>query len=172
MSQFQTTIVSANSKYDKVQQGFETYSPQEKNGYLLYQQNCSSCHVEPLFSSYEFANNGLPIDTFFNDYGVGAITMNSSDSLKFKIPSLRNLSYTYPYMHDGRFNKLKEVIDHYLGLNPNDKGLDNRLSKQIELTDNEQIDLIVFLLTLNDKDFVFEPKFQYPKQILRSTEGN
>ena len=113
MSQFLLTLISANSKYDRVQQKKEKFTPQENNGYLLFQKNCGSCHAEPLFSTYEFATNGLKVDTFYNDLGRFNVTKKAADSLKFKIPSLRNIEYTAPYMHDGRFKKLSQVLNHY-----------------------------------------------------------
>ncbi len=113
LSQFQLTLVSSNAKYDKVKMGKEAFTEQEKNGYQLYKNNCASCHSEPFFSNYNFENNGLPIDPTLNDLGRYVITENENDKRKFKVPSLRNLSFTYPYMHDGRFMTLQEVINHY-----------------------------------------------------------
>jgi len=161
LSQFQLTLVSAKAKYDEVKAGRAAFTTQEENGYALYQRNCSSCHTEPLFSSYEMANNGLPLDTTLNDFGKGAITKQAQDSLKFKIPSLRNLSFTYPYMHDGRFRKLRHVIQHYTGGIQDLAQTD--LKYKIQLSSNEKADLIAFLLTLNDKTFVFDPKHQFPR---------
>ena len=101
LSQFQLTLVSSNSKYDSVMNVQSVFTAQEANGYTLFKQNCNSCHMEPLFSTYEFANNGLPVDITLNDLGRMAVTKNSADSLKFKIPTLRNLEFTYPYMLRG-----------------------------------------------------------------------
>ncbi|MGE0560757.1 MAG: cytochrome-c peroxidase [Flavobacteriales bacterium] len=172
LSQFQLTLISSNSKYDRVKQGVEEFSEQEKKGYLLFQQNCNSCHTEPLFSNYKYANNGLPIDTTLNDYGRITISQQKEDSLLFKIPSLRNLSYSYPYMHDGRFKKLNQVLNHYTdGINQSST-LSKELRNPILLSPNDKVDLIAFLLTLNDKEFVFNSKHQYPKNILTPTEGN
>ena len=91
LSQFQLTLVSSNTKYDKVKMGKETFTEQEKNGYQLYKNNCASCHSEPFFSNYNFENNGLPIDQTLNDLGRYVITQNENDKRKFKVPSLRNL---------------------------------------------------------------------------------
>jgi len=113
LAAFELTLISANANYDKVKNGEEKFTEQEENGYALFQKNCNSCHTEPLFSSYGFASNGLPIDTTLNDYGKGQITGKKSDNLLFKIPSLRNLKFTHPYMHDGRFRRLNEVLHHY-----------------------------------------------------------
>ncbi|MES2849561.1 MAG: cytochrome c peroxidase [Bacteroidota bacterium] len=162
LAQFQLTLISANSKYDQVKQDKAIFTEQEEKGYKLFLKNCNACHKEPMFTDYSFANNGLPVDTTLNDFGRGAITHKSEDSLLFKIPSLRNISYTYPYMHDGRFKKLQQVIDHYTdGIKPG-KTLSDKLKKPIILSSNEKVDIIAFLLTLNDREFVFNPKHNYP----------
>lgn len=158
ISQFQLTLVSATSKYDEVKQGKATFTAQEENGYVLFKNNCNSCHQEPLFSTYDFADNGLMIDTTLNDFGKYNITKNSNDSLLFKIPSLRNLSFTYPYMHDGRFKKLRQVIHHYTNEIRPRNSLATELQKPIKLTSNDKTDLLAFLLTLDDKSFVFDRK--------------
>ncbi|MFK7772096.1 MAG: cytochrome-c peroxidase [Saprospiraceae bacterium] len=168
LSQFQLTLVSATSKYDEVKKGLTQFSQQEKNGYSLFQKNCNSCHTEPLFSNQEFANNGLPVDTTLNDFGKWIITKQHGDRLKFKIPTLRNLNFTHPYMHDGRFRKLNQVLNHYTRGISQSPTLATELKKSIELTSNEKADLIAFLLTLNDKKFVFDQKHQFPKEILLS----
>ena len=169
LAQFQLTLVSANSKYDAVRKQQANFTAQENAGYLLFKQYCNSCHAEPLFSTYEFANNGLPIDTTLNDLGKFNLSHQPNDSFLFKIPTLRNLSYTYPYMHDGRFKKLHQVLNHYSrGIKPSST-LAEVLKQGIPLTSNNKADLIAFLYTLNDSSFVFNPKFQYPKEILLNT---
>ncbi len=165
-SQFQLTLVSANSKYDEVKKGYVVFTDQEKNGYALFQKNCNSCHTEPLFSNYGFANNGLAVDTTLNDFGKWNITSQSADSLLFKTPSLRNLSYTFPYMHDGRFQKLNQVVSHYTDGIQQSNTTAGELKNLINLSSNEKADLVAFLLTLNDKAFVFNPNHQFPKKIL------
>jgi len=163
ISQFMLTLVSANSKYDKVMRKELSFTDQEANGYLLFKKNCSSCHTEPLFTNGNFKNNGLPIDLVLKDIGRMKATSNPNDSLKFKVPSLRNIEYSYPYMHDGRFKKLSEVLNHYTnGIQPSNT-LATQLNQGIQLSSNEKVDIIAFLLTLSDKEFVFNPKFQYPK---------
>ncbi|MFK7905483.1 MAG: cytochrome-c peroxidase [Chitinophagales bacterium] len=166
LSQFQLTLVSANSKYDQVKNGRAEFTEQEKNGYQLFQTNCNTCHQEPLFSSYGFANNGLPVDTTLNDFGRWNVTQQSADSLKFKIPTLRNLSFTHPYMHDGRFRKLNQVLNHYTKGLQQSANIADALKSPIVLSSNEKTDLTAFLLTLNDKEFVFNPKHQFPREIL------
>ena len=171
LAQFQLTLVSANSKYDQVKKGEAEFTEQENRGYALFQNSCNSCHTEPLFSNYQFSSNGLPIDSTLNDYGRGSITLQSADSLHFKIPSLRNLSFTFPYMHDGRFRKLKEVLRHYAQIERHQTGLPPELKTMPQLSANEQTDLIAFLLTLNDPSFVFDPENKFPKEILLQAEG-
>ena len=163
LSQFQLTLVSSIAKYDKVINGQDTFTQQEKNGYQLFKKHCNNCHSEPLFSSYTFENNGLPVDPTLQDFGRWSITHNAQDSLKFKVPSLRNLSYTYPYMHDGRFKNLKEVLHHYTNGIVKSPTLSANLDNPIILNPNEKVDLIAFLLCLNDKEFVFDKKHQYKK---------
>lgn len=164
LAQFQLTLVSAESKYDSLQRGQAKFDSKEANGYRLFQKNCNSCHREPLFSTYKFANNGLPIDTTLNDLGRMTISQKEADRQQFKIPSLRNLSYTYPYMHDGRFNKLNEVLNHYTKGIEQTANLSEELRQPITLSENDKVDLIAFLLTLNDRNFVFDAKHQFPKE--------
>lgn len=163
LAQFQLTLVSNHSKYDSVTRRQSTFTNQEKNGYRLFVKHCNSCHVEPLFTNYSFANNGLSIDITLNDLGRMKVTQNPKDSLKFKIPSLRNLTYSFPYMHDGRFKNLHQVLNHYVRDIKTSTHIDQRLQGGIRLTENEKVDLIAFLLTLNDNEFIRNPKFQFPR---------
>ena len=125
---FQANLVSCNSKYDSVKISKTQFTQQEKNGYEIFLKNCNSCHTEPLFTNGNFDNNGLKLDEKLNDYGRKNVTNNDNDALLFKIPTLRNLSYTYPYMHDGRFSKLIGIIDHYT----NDIYKSKTLSKELK----------------------------------------
>lgn len=163
LSQFQLCLVSAESKYDSVIRNQSIFTAQEKKGYALFLEHCNICHTEPLFSNFKFSDNGLPLDTTLNDFGRMKVTQNKADSLKFKIPSLRNLQYSYPYMHDGRFKKLSEVLNHYVKGIENRPGLAIELENRIPLSSTEKVDLIAFLLTLNDKNFVFNKEFGFPK---------
>ena len=165
ISQFQLTLVSATAKYDAVKSGTTNFTEQEEAGYSIFQNNCNNCHREPLFSSYGYVNNGLAIDTTLNDLGRYKVTKKDEDKLKFKIPSLRNLSYTYPYMHDGRFDKLHEVLNHYTNLKPGDSP-EVALRSALQLTSKDKTDIIAFLLTLDDKEFVFDLKNKYPQELL------
>ena len=170
LSQFMLTFVSATAKYDSVINKTASFTPQEQNGYLLFKKNCSSCHQEPLFSSYEFKDNGLAIDSTLNDVGSVKITFNPLDSFCFKIPSLRNVEYSYPYMHDGRFKKLLEVLNHYTDGVKKRNSLAAELASPIVLSKNEKIDIIAFLLTLSDRNFVLNPNFAYPKKSFSKTK--
>jgi cytochrome c peroxidase len=163
ISQFMLTLVSATSKYDSVQQKQAIFNPKEQNGYVLFQKNCATCHKEPLFTNLEYENNGLKIDTSFNDMGRMKVTNNPKDARKFKVPTLRNIEFSYPYMHDGRFKRLSEVLKHYTSGIEKSPTLSPHLAQPIILTSNEKVDLIAFLLTLTDKPFLFDKRFGYPK---------
>ena len=160
LSQFQLTLVSGNSKYDRIREGLDTFKIQEKKGYDLFVVNCSSCHTEPLFTNGYFTSNGLEIDSTLMDFGKGQVTRIKSDSLLFKTPSLRNLKYTKPYMHDGRFEKLREVLNHYTDgvVNYGEVEVSTRITERFSLTNNDKSDILAFLKTLNDQDFVFNKK--------------
>ena len=165
ISQFLLQLNSFNSKYDKFirQEKGGDFTEQEKNGLKIFRNNCANCHKEPLFTNNEFENIGLPIDSSLNDFGRMNITQNPNDFLKFRVPSLRNIQFTFPYMHDGRFKKLSEVINHYVGGIQNSKTLSGKLKgKPILLSHEEKIDVIVFLLTLTDTEFLFNNRFTYP----------
>lgn len=164
LSQFQLTLVSCHSKYDSVRVRQAQFTAQETKGYALFKKNCNSCHREPLFSTYAFANNGLPVDTTLFDFGRMKVTQSPQDSLLFKIPSLRNLAFTFPYMHDGRFKKLNQVLNHYTSGITHSPSLSRELKTPIVLSTTDKTDLIAFLLTLSDKAFVFDPKHQHPKK--------
>lgn len=161
LSQFLVMLKSSNSKYDKVLRGEEHYNEREQRGYDLFRSNCASCHTEPLLSSEKFENNGLAMDNTLNDLGRMKITGDRNDSLMFKVPTLRNVQFTFPYMHDGRFKTLTEVVKHY-----NTLGSGAHLSKQLRrpmnLSDNDRVDLVLFLTTLTDKEFLFDRRFGFP----------
>lgn len=159
---FMATLESKNSKYDMVIAGSEQFTEQEANGYQLFTQHCASCHKEPLFTTNEFVSNGLPLDTLLSDFGRMRITNNPLDSLKFRIPTLRNIEFSYPYMHDGRFSSLREVLNHYSSEEISTKIVDDRLKTSLLLSDNDKTDIIAFLLTLSDKEYLFDKKHSYP----------
>jgi len=166
IAQFMLTLVSCNSKYDSVMNKQTKFTAQEQNGYKLFQKNCASCHKEPLFTNLEFETNGLAVDPTLKDYGRMKITKNPLDSLKFKVPTLRNIEFSQPYMHDGRFKRLNEVLNHYTKDIKPSKTLSNQLLSPIVLTSNEKVDLTAFLLTLTDRKFLFNKEYSFPKNIL------
>jgi len=164
LTQFVVMLNSYNSKYDKYirnEKGGE-FTMQEKNGLAIFKNNCASCHTEPLFTNNEFHNNGLTLDPYLKDFGRMLITNKSEDSLKFKVPTLRNIQFTPPYMHDGRFETLKAVITHYNSGITHNITLAEDLKNNLELTHKEEVDLLVFLRTLTDKEFLFNNRFSYP----------
>lgn len=159
LSQFMIMCISANSKYDKVmrKEGGASFTADEQAGYALFKAKCSSCHSEPLFTDGSFRNNGLG-PSAINDLGLYTATLMQTDKYKFKVPSLRNLTYTAPYMHDGRFLTLNGVFDHYTGEVQNTPNLDPLLQQNgtrgIALTTDDRAKLTAFLKTLDDPDFV------------------
>ena len=145
LQQFTISLVSKNSFYDKVMQNQGNFSTQQANGMTLFEQHCNRCHTAPLFFSNHFETNGIQIDS--TDMGRFEITGLNADVGKFRVPTLRNISHSFPYMHDGRMKTLKEVLAHY--------------GKQLHLSDIQQKDLIAFLKTLTDTNFLMNPQFQY-----------
>ena len=162
---YTVSLVSSDSKYDRVmrkEKGAQ-FSEQEKNGLKIFRNNCAVCHKEPLFTSTTFASNGLKMDSLLKDVGRYAITHNPADSMLFKIPTLRNVEITFPYMHDGRYKKLKDVINYYSdGIDPTVNYLSKPL-KPFHFSDTEKKDLLSFLLTLTDKAFLYNPRYSFPK---------
>ena len=159
LAQFTGSLITSNSKYDRVMNGLDTFSNFEKKGYVHFKNNCASCHKEPLFTDNSFRNNGMPLNRF-NDIGRQRITGLSSDSLKFKVPSLRNIQLTFPYMHDGSIFSVPQVIDHYIAkTNAPQIGLDSVLRKPIVLNKLQKNELIYFLYTLTDTVFTKNKRF-------------
>ncbi|MFN0289878.1 cytochrome-c peroxidase [Pedobacter helvus] len=161
LSQFMVMCISSNAKYDKVmrKEGGVSFTAEELEGYTLFKDKCSSCHTEPLFTDGSFRNNGLGISPV-NDKGLYTATLIETDKYKFKVPSLRNLKYTAPYMHDGRFLTLNGVLEHYNSEVQATPNLDPLLSGNrlgISLTANEKTKISAFLNTLNDEDFIKNP---------------
>lgn len=157
LSQYMLMCVSAESKYDSVMRKQQVFTKEENEGYVIFQNKCNSCHQAPLFTDNRFRNNGLQ-PSQLNDPGRMLITLLNTDKYQFKVPSLRNLAYTAPYMHDGRFLNLDAVLAHYSQGVVSTENLDPLLVKGnklgIELTENEKSKLLLFLNTLNDKKFI------------------
>ncbi|MCF6129518.1 c-type cytochrome [Flavobacterium sp. AS60] len=163
LAQFTVMLKSSNSKYDRVMRNEEQYNEREQRGYNLFKTNCASCHKEPLFTDDKFEKNGLTVDETLNDLGRMKISNKKEDYLRFKIPTLRNIQFTFPYMHDGRFKTLTEVVKHYNSLDHN-KSLPKELAKPMNLSDNDRVDLVLFLTTLTDKEFLFDKRFSHPRE--------
>lgn len=157
---FERTLISANSRYDKVINGISKYTTQEAEGYAIFistKTNCIQCHSEPFFTNFEPENNGLYFS--YKDPGRARFTKQASDSGKFKIPSLRNVALTPPYMHDGSLASLEKVIDHYASGGQNSPN-QSPLIKGFTLKPEEKAALIAFLQTLSDPGFVNNPHFR------------
>jgi cytochrome c peroxidase len=163
IAQYMLTLVSCNAKYDSVMRKQSVFTVQEQNGYRLFKQYCASCHTEPLFTSNQFKNNGLAVDTTLNDSGRYTVTKRKEDLYTFKVPTLRNIEFSYPYMHDGRFKRLSEVLKYYTMDIRQSPTLAKELRHPVVLTPNEKVDMVAFLLTLTDRSFLFNPDYSYPR---------
>jgi len=166
LSQFSLMLVSANSRYDKYirnESGGELTAEELEGLALFKQKKCNTCHATDLFSDFSFRNNGIKEDLTV-DKGRYLVTLNPDDMGRFKVPSLRNLSQTYPYMHDGSITTLEGVLEHYAEGVLLSETLDTLLQQPdgtlgIPMTSPEQAKIIVFLKTLNDIDFNKDPRF-------------
>jgi cytochrome c peroxidase len=159
LAQFMAVMVSADSRYDKYMRGESggDLNQSELNGLQIFRQKCESCHREPLFTDLSFRNNGL--DSVFTDLGRATITLDPNDEGKFKVPSLRNVSVSFPYMHDGRHETLSEVLDHYTTGIMHSATLDQSLVGGISMSPQERTDLLKFLETLTDHSFLTDSRF-------------
>ncbi len=167
IAQFERTLISANSKFDKWKRGEVVLTAQEQRGMEVYTNDqkgdCTHCHsFGSTFTDFEFRNTGL--DSIPVDKGRALITLNTDDEGKFKTPTLRNIAVTAPYMHDGRFIDLRQCIQHY---NKNFKYTKNlapelKVAVKNRMTDDEIDDLIAFLHTLTDTDFINNKNFDKP----------
>lgn len=169
IAQYVRTIISDQSKYDSVRRGEIVYNDLEQKGYQLFIKNCSACHTEPLLTDNQFHNNGLDTD-FSNSEEEGLfqgrfrISHDSTDLGKFKTPTLRNVALTAPYMHDGRYKTLEEVLNHYSNGMKYSTTLDSLLftdhSIGISLEEQEKIQLLAFLNSLTDFHFIENSQFK------------
>lgn len=174
IEEFVNSIVSSESKFDHesmkhngdIFSDFSGYSKEENLGKRIYLENCASCHsFDHMFTAKSVANNGL--DMVYEDKGVGGRTNQSYEYGVFKVPFLRNIELTAPYMHDGRFKTLREVIDHYSEGIVNHPNLDfllkvNGEPKKMNFTEEEKNGLEVYLKTLTDKNLMTEVRFSDP----------
>ncbi|MGE8552452.1 MAG: cytochrome-c peroxidase [Chryseobacterium jejuense] len=158
IAQYEYTLISANSKYDRIKRNEgDLFTENEKQGYLTFQQKCVSCHSTELFTDQSFRNIGFPINTNTNEAGRGRVTGLPEDYMSFRVPSLRNVEYTAPYGSFGQFPTLRAVLDYFdkgvldgNNLDPVFKNNGNR----IPLTEQEKTNLILFMKTLSDREFV------------------
>src|SRR5690606_31913406 len=138
---------------------------QELQGLALFQNHCASCHSTDIFTDNSFRNNGLPINPNLNDLGRETVTGFPEDRYKFKVPSLRNVELTAPYMHDGRFGSLESVLNFYSNGVQNTQNLDPLMQQHqtpgIPLTQEEKEAIISFLKTLTDEKFINNPLFYH-----------
>ncbi|TXF87611.1 c-type cytochrome [Neolewinella aurantiaca] len=172
LEKFTSSIVSMNTRFDEMRDqelfgGPSTvFSPEERLGAQLFRQNCSTCHGDEMGKPrINVASNGL--DEVYTDKGVGALSGNLRESGVFKVPFLRNVALTGPYMHDGRFETLREVIDHYsegiqdhINLHPFLK--ENNRPRRMNFTENEKDALIAFLNMATDHTVLTDPKLSDP----------
>lgn len=178
LEQFMHSIVSYNSKYDQYLRGEATLTAEEERGRALFfaeynpffpatsGADCQHCHSAITFEDDKYKNNGLDTDAEFTDYGRELVTGKITDRGKFKVPTLRNIEVTAPYMHDGRFNTLEEVVDHYnTGLRASstlDPTLEYARPTGFMLDAQDKADLIAFLKTLTDHDLLSNPAYASP----------
>ena len=169
LAQFERTLISGNAKFDQYLRGETTLTAQETEGFNVFMDetkgDCFHCHGSnnnPLWTDNIFHNNGL--DAILTDIGLGEVTGDPADNGKFKTPSLRNLAFTAPYMHDGRFLTIDEVINHYSEGLQNSPTIDPLMKKVaqggVQLPPEEKAALKAFLLTLSDTAFINNPAFQ------------
>jgi cytochrome c peroxidase len=162
---FQRSLVSGNSPFDQYyyQGDASALNASEIRGMELFFSDalkCSSCHSGFLFTNLDYLNNGIYSD-YGQDSGRMRVTLLEEDRGKFKVPTLRNIEVTGPYMHDGGFQTLEEVIDHYMAGGQNHPNQDPRVSG-FTLTNAEKQDLINFLHSLTDDEFLNNPDHRYP----------
>jgi cytochrome c peroxidase len=157
LSQFQLMCISDNSLYDGYVKGEEQFSASQLAGLEVFNSKCSSCHTGVLQTDHSFRNNGLEVRDR-SDLGRAGVTEDANDNYKFRVPTLRNLKYTKPYMHDGRFETLDEVLNHYSQGMVDGPTLDSAFRHNgaigIELSSDDKENLKTFLNTLNDESFV------------------
>ena len=165
LGQFMVMVTSSNSRFDKFRRNEAggILSQQEQAGYTLFNQKCASCHATDLFTDNSFRNNGLQVNPAINDIGRYRVTELDQDLHKFKVPSLRNIEKTAPYMHDGRLFTLEAVMEHYNSGVVNSNTLDPLLKTNgklgIPTTEVEKTQIIAFLKTLTDTQYLTDKRF-------------
>lgn len=167
LSQFMLVMVSSNSKYDKYvrKEDNVVFTTIEADGLNTFTNKCASCHATDLFTDQSYRNTGLPVNPKLNDLGRYRVDETESEKYKFRVPSLRNIEKTLPYMHDGRFKTLEAVLTFYdSGMVENGGIVDESFKRQdgtlgITLSDYEKESLIAFLKTLTDNEFIEDERF-------------
>lgn len=165
LGQFMLMVTSSNSRFDKYRRNEAggDLTQQELSGYAIFNQKCASCHATDLFTDNSFRNNGLSVNPALNDVGRYRVTELDQDLHKFKVPSLRNVEKTAPYMHDGRLLTLEGVLDHYSSEVVDSATLDPILKQngtlRINLSTTEKSALIAFLKTLTDTQYLTDKRF-------------
>ena len=165
MGQFLVMVTSSNSRFDKFRRNETggTLTQEEQDGYAIFNQKCASCHATDLFTDNSFRNNGLAVNPLVNDIGRYRVSLLDEDKYTFKVPSLRNVEKTKPYMHDGRFLTLEAVLNHYSSGIVNSATLDSSLKTNgtlgIPLTPLEKTKIIAFLKTLTDNQYLNDKRF-------------
>lgn len=178
IEQFEFIMISNNSKFDKFQKGEVALNESEERGRILFFQEfdpfigqkggeCFHCHGGFNFTNDQFMNNGLDSDVEFTDLGRFEVSHDALDKARFKVPSLRNIALTPPYMHDGRFETLEEVIEHYATGVKQSSTMDELLFHNVEpgglqLTQQDKDDLVAFLNALTDETFLNDERFSSP----------
>jgi cytochrome c peroxidase len=150
LTQFLLMIVSSNSKYDRVKKGTEMFTPLEDIGYQVFRAKCNSCHTEPLFTDLSYRNIGRPYNAALGDKGRMRVTGNATDSLKFRVPGLRNAALTFPFTRDGTIFSLDQMVGHYRFNAVNHPSTDPLVRNGITMTLTEKTAVVAFIKTLTD----------------------
>ena len=168
LTNFINGMATSQTKFDEgmknnhnPQVWFNNFTEQENRGKDLYINNCGSCHGNIMVQTQKsFANNGLAM--VYEDKGIGALTGESDMNGVFKVPLLRNIELTGPYMHDGSIETLEDVIEHYNSGIQNHRNLDDELKRDMNFSDQDKTDLVAFLKTLTDEEFIRDVRFSDP----------
>lgn len=186
IARFELTFVSDQSRYDSMRRQQISFTQQENRGYALFQKFCAACHAEPLFTRPGYEYNGwadglkgtdsVGVGVSVLDRGRALVTGLVADAYHMKIPTLRNVEVSYPYMHNGGFQTLYQVVKNYSGKRlvvrgdgggsgiSGDSGEGQRKVIDISLDANERVDLVAFLMTLTDRKFLYSKDFVDPRQ--------
>ena len=186
IARFELTFVSDQSRYDSMRRQQISFTQQENRGYALFQKFCAACHAEPLFTRPGYEYNGwadglkgidsVGVGVSVLDRGRALVTGLVADAYHMKIPTLRNVEVSYPYMHNGGFQTLYQVVKNYSGKRlvvrgdgggsgiSGDSGEGHRKVVEISLDANERVDLVAFLMTLTDRKFLYSKDFVDPRQ--------